>query len=161
MGVVDDTARPAGGLLADAVVEEMAGELAGGAAALLQAPDNAPGIPGLVNLHNADVVLGGQGHVAEILAAAGGNEKFSPQVVRLDAHVHPLAGGIFEIGAALLHFLGAHAVGEVAAVALVPALVPAVAAHADVMVHHFNIGNCHCSLPFSNSSRVPVRGFSG
>src|SRR5699024_2455719 len=148
----DDTARPAGGLLADAVIEEMAGELAGGAAALLQAPDNAPGIPGGVNLHNADVVLGGQGHVAEILAASRGDEKFSPQLCRLAAHVHPLSVGRFEIGAALLHFLGAHAVGKVAAVTLVPALFPSVAAHAYVILHHFNISNCHCSLPFTDSS---------
>ena len=141
--MVDHPVFPVGCLFPDTVVEKMAGKLAGGTAPLLQAPDNAPGISGLVDLRNAQVVLRCQGNIAEILAAAGGDKKLPFQIVCLDAHVYPLAGGFFKIGAALLHLFRAHAIGQIAAVALVPALVPAVAAQADVILQDFTISNCH------------------
>ena len=84
--------------------------------------------------------------VAEVLARTGGDEVFAREVVRLNAHVHPFAGGGAEVGAALRDFLVLHAVGEVAAVALVPALIPAVGAHADVAFDDVQIENAHDCL---------------
>ena len=84
--------------------------------------------------------------VAEVLARTGGDEVFAREVVRLNAHVHPFAGGCAEVGTALRDFLVLHAVGEVAAVALVPALIPAVGAHADVAFDDVQIENAHDCL---------------
>ena len=82
-------------------------------------------------------------HVAEKLAGAGGNEILARQIVRLHAHVHPFAGLRVKEGTALGHFLFLHAVGQVAAVALVPALQPAIVAHPHKAFYDFNIQNTH------------------
>src|SRR5699024_4414522 len=153
--VVDDPVGPAGGRLADAVVHKVAGELAGGLCAARQAPDDAPAVARRVDLHDADAVLEVKLHVAEIRARAGGDEVFPGQVFRLHAHLYPGAGNCVEEGAAGRHLLVLHAIGQVAAVALVPALQPAVGAHTDITLDDLNIQNAHfVYLSYNNIDRV-------
>ena len=120
--MVDDTVCAIGGGFADAVIHKVAGELAGRLCAALQAPDDAPAVAFIVDFHNADAVDRVRLHVAEEFARTGGDEILASQIVCLHPHVHPLPGLRIKEGAALRHFLLLHAVGQVAAVALVPAL---------------------------------------
>ena len=48
-----------------------------------------------------------------------------------------------EVKTALLYLLRPHAVGQISAVTLVPALLPTVRAHADIVLHDFYIQNSH------------------
>ena len=146
VAVVDDAVRAIRRRLADGVVHEVAGELARRARAACQPPDDAPAVALVVDFDDAHVVFGVEFDVAEVLARTGGDEVLAREVVRLNAHVHPFAGGGAEVGAALRDFLVLHAVGEVAAVALVPALIPAVGAHADVAFDDVQIENAHDCL---------------
>ena len=129
--VVDNAVCAIGGSLADAVVHKVAGELAGRLCAALQAPDDAPAVALVVDLHNADAVDRVRLDVAEELAGAGGDEVLTGQIIGLHAHVDPLARLGVEVGTAGGDVLPGHAVGQVAAVALVPALQPAIVAHTD------------------------------
>ena len=143
MRMVDHAAGTIGGSHADRVVHEVAGELAGGTAAVDQAPHNAVAVALVVDLHHADAVLGIKDHIAEVLAAAGGQEVLARQVRAGDAHVDPGPGRLVKEGLHLRHFLGGQAVGQVAAVALMPALEPAVVAHADIALHNGNVSHGH------------------
>ena len=67
----------------------------------------------------------------EIRAGTGGDEIFPGQVISLNAHVDPLARGFVNERTACGNIFLGHAVGQVAAVALMPALQPAVVAHTD------------------------------
>jgi len=82
-------------------------------------------------------------HVAEELAGAGGDEILPGQIICLHPHVHPFAGLRVKEGAALRHFFFLHAVGQVAAVALVPTLQPAIVAHPHKAFYDLNIQNTH------------------
>ena len=105
VAVVDDAVCAIGGSLADAVVHKVAGELAGRLCAALQAPDDAPAVALVVDLHNADAVDRVRLHVAEEFARTGGDEILASQIVCLHPHVHPLPGLRIKEGAALCHFL--------------------------------------------------------
>jgi len=143
VAVVDDTVCAIGGGFADAMIHKVAGELGCGLCAVLQTPDDAPAVALVVDLHDADAVNRVRLHVAEKLAGAGGDEILTRQIVRLHPHVHPFAGLLVKEGAALCHFLFLHAVGQVAAVALVPALQPAIVAHPHKAFYDLNIQNTH------------------
>ena len=147
--MVDDTVCAIGGGFADAVIHKVAGELGCGLCAALQAPDDAPAVALAVDLHNTDAVDRVRLYVAEELAGASGDEILPGQIVRLHAHVHPFAGLLVKEGAALRHFLFLHAVGQVAAVALVPALQPAIIAHPHKAFYDLNIQNTHLQKPLS------------
>ena len=99
VAVVDDTVCAIGGGFADAVVHEVAGELGCGLCAVLKAPDDAPAVALVVDLHDADAVDRVRLYVAEELAGAGGDEILTRQIVRLHAHVHPFAGLLVKEGA--------------------------------------------------------------
>ena len=148
--VVDDSAVPARRGGADTVVHVMTRKLTGGSRPALEPPDYAPARTRGVYLHYAHRVLGVGLNVAEILAAARGDEIFPRERPVSHAHAHPLAGGA-EKRRALGNFFGPQTVSEVAAVALVPALEPAVAAHADESPHGFYIENAHI-YPLSEST---------
>ena len=124
------------------MVHEVAGELTSGLGTALQTPDNPPGIALFINLHNTDGMLGVQDHITEELAGTGGEEILTGQVLAGNAHVDPGAG-LLEEGAAGLHLLSLHAVGQIAAVTLVPALEPAVVAHTDIVLYDLYIQNAH------------------
>ena len=171
--MVDDTVCAIGGRLADAVVHKVAGELAGRLCAALQAPDDAPAVALFIDLHNADAVDRVRLYIAEKLAGTGGNEILARQITCLHAHVDPLTGLCVEEGTALGHFLLLHAVGQVAAVALVPALQPAIVAHPHKTFDDINIQNTHlqtplyfqmrlhstfCSYFFTSSNHAPSTG---
>ena len=147
--MVDNAVCAIGGGLADAVIHKVAGELTGGLCAVLQAPDDAPTVALVVDLHNTDAVNRVRLHVAEKLAGTGGDEILPRQIICLHAHVHPFAGLLVKEGTALCHFLFLHAVGQVAAVALVPALQPAIVAHPHKTFDNFNIQNTHLQKPLS------------
>ena len=149
VAVVDDTVCAIGGGLADAMVHKVAEELTGRLCAVLQAPDNAPAVALVVDFHDADAVNRVRLHVAEKFAGAGGDEILPCQIIRLHAHVHPRPGLLVKEGAALRHFLFLHAVGQVAAVALVPALQPAIVAHPHKAFYNLNIQNTHLQKPLS------------
>src|SRR5699024_11900451 len=121
VAVVDDPVGAVRGRLADAVVHEVAGELGCGPGAIGQTPDDAPAVAGGVDLDNADRVDGVGLHIAEEFAGTGGDEVLAGQVIGLDPHLDPLPRGLVKPGAAGGHILPGHAVGQVAAVALVPA----------------------------------------
>ena len=74
MAMVDDAVCAVRGRLADAVVHEVAGELGSGLCAAFQAPDDAPAVALVVDLHDADAMDGVRPHVAEELAGTGGDE---------------------------------------------------------------------------------------
>ena len=133
--MVDHAAGAVGGGHADAVVHEMRGELAGGNAAVLQAPHDAPRIAGIVDLDDAHVGGGVELHVAHVAARAGGGEERAAQIVGLHAHGHPAGGVVVEERAARAHLLVGQTIRQVAAVALVPTLVPAVGAQAYERLH--------------------------
>jgi len=141
--VVDNTVCAIGSCFADAVVHEVAGELTGGLCTIFQTPDDAPAVALVVDLHNTDAVDRVRLHVAEKLAGAGSDEILTRQIIGLHAHVHPFAGLRVKEEAALCHFLFLHAVGQVAAVALVPALQPAIVAHPHKAFYDLNIQNTH------------------
>ena len=149
VAVVDNAVCAIGGGLADAVVHKVAGELGCGLCAVPQAPDDAPAVALVVDLHNTDAVDRVRLHVAEKLAGAGGDEILARQIIRLHAHVHPLPGLLVKEGTALRHFFFLHAVGQVAAVALVPALQPAIIAHPHKAFYDLNIQNTHLQKPLS------------
>ena len=149
VAVVDDTVCAIGGGLADTVIHKVAGKLTGRLCAALQAPDDAPAVALVVDLHNTDAVNGVRFYVAEELAGTGGDEILPRQIIGLYAHVHPLPGLLVKEGAALCHFLFLHAVGQVAAVAFVPALQPAIVAHPHKTFDNFNIQNTHLQKPLS------------
>ena len=67
--------------------------------------------------------------IAEELARAGRDEVLTCEVIGLNAHVYPLTRLGIEVGAAGSDLRRRHTVGQVAAVALVPALQPAIVAH--------------------------------
>ena len=69
--------------------------------------------------------------IAEELTRAGRDEVLTCEVIDLNAHVYPLTRLGIEVGAAGSDLRRRHTVGQVAAVALVPALPPAIVAHAD------------------------------
>ena len=154
VAVVDDTVCAIGGGFADAVIHKVAGELGCGLCAVLQAPDDAPAVALVVDLHNADAVYRVRLYVAEELAGAGGDEILPRQIICLYAHVHPLPGLRIKEGAALCHFLLLHAVGQVAAVALVPALQPAIVAHPHKTFDDINIQNTHLQTPLCFQMRL-------
>ena len=70
VAVVDNAVCAIGGGLADAVVHKVAGELTGGLCAALQAPDDAPAVAFVVDLHNTDAVNRVRLHVAEEFSGA-------------------------------------------------------------------------------------------
>ena len=148
MGMINHAGGAVRGGHADGVVHKVGGELTGGAAAVHQAPDDAVAVALIVDLHDADAVLGIEDHVAEEFAAAGGNEVFPGQVFSGNAHADPGAGLGVEEGLHGFHFLRLQPVGEVAAVALMPALEPAVVAGADVFLHDIQIENAHFFFSF-------------
>ena len=129
MAVIDDTVGAVGGGLADTVVHEMAGELGSRAGTLGQTPDDAPAIALVVDFHDADAVDRIGLDIAEELAGASRDEVLTCEVIGLNAHVYPLTRLGIEVGAAGSDLRRRHAVGQVAAVALVPALQPAIVAH--------------------------------
>ena len=131
MAVVDHAVGTVGGGLAHAVVHKVAGKLGSRLCAIGQAPDNAPAIALIIDLNNADAVDRVWLHIAEELAGTGGDEIFPGQVISLNAHVDPLARGFVKERTACGNIFLGHAVGQVAAVALMPALQPAVVAHTD------------------------------
>ena len=143
VAVVDNAVYTISGSLADAVIHKVAGKLGCGLCAVLQAPDDAPAVALVVDLYDADAMDGVRLYVAEELARAGGDEILPGQIIRLHPHVHPLPGLRVKEEAALCHFLFLHAVGQVAAVALVPALQPAIVAHPHKAFDNFNIQNTH------------------
>ena len=67
--------------------------------------------------------------IAEELAGTGRDEVLTCEVIGLNAHVYPLTRLGIEVGAAGSDLRRRHTVGQVAAVALVPALQPAIVAH--------------------------------
>ena len=159
MGVVDHAVGAVGARGGDAVVHVVAGELAGGLGAVEQAPHDAIGVALLVDLDDADVVRRVAFDVAHVLAAACSQEVGACQVLSRHAHLDPLARLGVEERTGRLDILFGHAVGEVAAVALVPALQPAVVAHAGKAAHEGQVLNrkavdallgsaqhAHCSL---------------
>ena len=91
---------------------------------------------------------------AEEFAAAGREEVFPGEVFARHAHVHPRTRHIIEEWPHLLYLRLRQAIGHVAAVALVPALMPAVVDHADVALHHRNVQHAHCSVS-SRLTRAP------
>ena len=84
----------------------MAGELAGGPSALLQAPDNAPAVPGVVDLQRGRCCPGAPQITLRKYLPLPVARKYSPR--RLSACTpiltQPPGSGV-HVGAALLHFL--------------------------------------------------------
>ena len=149
MAVINHAVCAVGSGLADAVVHKVAGELAGRLGTLGQTPDDAPAVALVIDFDNADAVNRVRLHVAEELAGAGGDEILTGQIVGLNAHIDPLAGLSVKVGAAGSDVLLGHTVGQVAAVALVPALQPAIVAHTDKALHAGNFIDCrHCYCSF-------------
>ena len=107
------------------MIHEVAGEFAGGTPALFQTPDNAPAVTSRINFQNADIILRRKNDIAEVFTAAGGDEIFACEVFSLYAHVHPFFR-LTEIRLQLIYFFFSQTIGQVAAVAFVPALEPAV-----------------------------------
>ena len=136
--MIDHAILPIGHTLAHRVIHEVRRELAGGPSALLQSPDDAVAVPRLVDLHDTDVVLWLQMHILEEFSASGGNKIFALQVVCLHAHGNPLARLLLEPGTALSHLLGTHAVGQVSAISLMPALADTVLTHMNIIFHYLN-----------------------
>ena len=147
VGVVDHAVLAVRGLGADAVVHVVAGELAGGLAAVHQAPADAVGIALVIDLDHADGILGIGNDVAEELAAAGGEEVGAGQILAGDAHGDPGTGLSVEEGGDFGDFRVGETVGQVAAVAFVPALMPAVVSHADVFLDDRDVEHAHCLIP--------------
>ena len=135
MRMVDHTAGAVGGGHANAMVHEVRGELAGGNAAVLQAPHDAPCVAGVVDLDDAHVGRRVELHVAHIAARARGGEECPAQIVGLHAHGHPAGGVVVEERAARANLFIGQAIRQVTAVALVPALVPAIGAQAHERLH--------------------------
>lgn len=157
--VVDHAAGAVRGLHAHGVIHEVAFKLARGPPALFQPPDDAEAVARVVDLHDADVVLRRALDVLKELAAAGGDEVLARQVRR--AHAHLNVGAV--IGEVRLREGGLvlrHAVGQVASVALVPALLPAQLAGVDVFPHAVDVKDAvhPVFLPFRRALRArPVR----
>ena len=140
-------------------VHEVARELRGRAGTLGQTPDNAPAVALVVDLHDADAVDGIGLDIAEELAGAGRDEVLPCKVIGLNTHVDPLARLSVEVGAAGSDLLRRHAVGQVAAVALMPALQPAIVAHADKALHTGDFIDCrHNFCSFALLCRLPPWG---
>ena len=138
MRMINNTALAVSCLDPYRMVHEVAGELAGGLCAAFQAPDDPPGITLIIDLDNADGMLGIQDHITEELAGTGGQEVLACQVFAGDAHADPGAGFLKERHACF-NFLRLHAVGQITAIALMPALKPAIVAHTDIVLNDLNI----------------------
>ena len=104
------------------------------------------GVAGLVDLHDADVMRGVASHVAHVLAGTRGDEVAASEVLATHAHLHPSARLVVKERARRLDLLVGHAVGEVATVTLVPALQPAVVAHAGKALDKAQHFHCHDAL---------------
>ena len=92
---------------------------------------------------------------ADMMGMPGMCDEILPrQIIGLHAHVHPFAGLRVKEEAALCHFLFLHAVGQVAAVALVPALQPAIVAHPHKTFDDINIQNTHLQTPLYFQMRL-------
>ena len=137
MCVVNNTVNAVCYPLSHGMVHKVGGEFAGRPASVLQSPDNTVGIALFVDFHNT--VLRFQTHILQELSAAGGDKVLTLQVISLYTQLHPWPGFRFKIWAALRHFLLFHAVGQVAAVSLMPALFPAVIAHSDKTLHKLRV----------------------
>ncbi len=157
MAVINHPVCAARNLLADTVIHEMRREFTGRARAIAKAPDNSPGIPLVVDLHDADICRRVELHIPHKPAAARGDEILPGKIVRLDAHVHPRAGRLIEERARRVHILLLHAVGQVAAVSLMPSLLPSVGAQTDKSFHCrylFYSSDRHC-IPPADHFRLP------
>ena len=157
--MVDHAAFVVGGLHTHGMVHEVRGEFGCGLAAIGKAPYDAPRIASFVDLYDADVVGRVAHDVAHVAARTRGKEVSTTQAVGLNAHVHPNAGLFVEERTRLLNFLFLHAVGEVAAVAFVPTLLPAVVAQAAEAAHecqllNSNAGNSSASCGNAAIQRV-------
>ena len=155
VAVVDDAVGAVGGGFAHAVVHKVAGKFRGGLGAVGKTPDDAPAVARSVDFHDADAVDGVRLNVAEELARPGGEEIFPGEVVGLHAHIDPGAGRSVKEGAAGGDVGVGHTVGQVAAVAFVPALQPAVVAHTDKALYAGNGKDSrHKFAPFLLKLRV-------
>ena len=146
VGVVNHAVGAIGTGGGDAVVHVVALELTGWTGAVGKAPHNAEGVTGLVDLDDADVGVRILKNIAHVLARAGAHKVLASKILAAHAHLDPLAGLLKErLG--LGDLLVGHTVGEVAAVALVPALLKAVIAQATEALDKRQIFHCHCLSP--------------
>ena len=99
----------------------MRGQLARRATTLRQSPDNGVVLAALVHADDGGVLLGCELHISHILAAARDEEVFVCQFRHRVADRQPLRRGVQRV-LCPRNLLRADAVGEVAAVALMPAL---------------------------------------
>ena len=124
----------------------MCGKLAGRKAALDQSPADAVLLALLVDLDQCDTRFRIHNNIPEELAGAGHQEEFSCKARDTRADIMPFAV-IEETIADGIHFMLRQAIGQIAAVALMPSLLVAFVGHLDKCLYKSSFQYSHFVTP--------------
>ena len=144
--MVDDVVLAVCNLFFHTVVHQVRGELARRRTAVIHSPHNTVVLALFINFRKGDIILRRYTDIAQKFSAPCCNKKFTRQI--FDGHADGLPLPRYKTGTHDIDFFRPYTVGQIAPVALMPALSVSIIRQADKLTDKLGINNSHSFISF-------------